>query len=215
MVFDTVRHSNVQKKPAYRLIRKYTKSNAKYKAEKSRRKQVVALQEQGFTLRQIARRQSVSVSTVKRDLHRFSLYLKGKEKVYRMDVYDEFRQEFFSRPLNKQADYVVRMQKLFRKIQGCKALVVTWDVDAALKGCCPLRFEPRLPVQLLGNSRVTFELAIGGRTQILARAYVTQASNRDICLGTNDSILAFVKEVLGGLRVEGACAVGADLDYSI
>jgi DNA-binding NarL/FixJ family response regulator len=66
-VFDTKKHNNVKCKARYRRIGKYYKSLEKFKAEKHRRKQALELQNQGLTIKQIARQLGVSERTVKRD----------------------------------------------------------------------------------------------------------------------------------------------------
>jgi transcriptional regulator with XRE-family HTH domain len=58
----------------YRKMRKNTKSVAKAKAERQRRKQVLELAEDGLTQRQIAERVGVSGKTVARDLQKLTRY---------------------------------------------------------------------------------------------------------------------------------------------
>jgi hypothetical protein len=56
-------------------------------------------------------------------------------------------------------------------------------------------------VDLGENSRITVEVVVCGRRQILGRTYVGQIKDEMVDLQTNQSVNVFVKNVLNGLRV--------------
>jgi DNA-binding CsgD family transcriptional regulator len=201
VVFDTVRHTNVQKKPAYRRIHRYYKSVGKYKSEKQRRKVIVKLGELGFSEKQIAARLGVSVSTVKRDRRKVSCHCKGKFNAKAFESRIAFQAEFLSWPVKKQLSYLQGARMVREKALRCKALIITVDFDAALSGRYALKFKPHLPVQMVNHSRITFEVAACGRTQVLGRMYVGALASGGLGLHTNDSLKAFIKPVLDGLMV--------------
>jgi predicted transcriptional regulator len=200
-VFDTIRHTNVQKKPAYRRIHRYYKSVGRYKSEKQRRKAATKLSEPGFTQKQIAMRLGVSVSTVKRDRKKVFNHTKAKLNTKASERQMAFQEQSLSLPLKKQIAYLQGMRKVREKALRCKALIVTVDFDAALAGRYALKFKPQLPVQMVDHSRITFEVAACGRRQVLGRVYAGALANGGMELHTNDSLKAFVKPVLEGLRV--------------
>jgi hypothetical protein len=215
MAFDNVRHTNEKKKAEYRRIHCYYKSLERYKAEKQRQARVRALSVEGVSLGQISSRLGVSVSTVKRDVGKVSRHLKGEQNAVVLEDDDLFRREFLSWPVDKQCAFIRGMREVKRKKLKCHALTVTLDVDAALADRCPVRFEPKLPVMILDNARITFELVILGRRQFLRRMYATKLVEGGISLDTNDSMKAFVKHVLGGVRVVDSPAGAVEGDFSI
>jgi len=78
---------------------------------------------------------------------------------------------------------------------------VTVDVDAALEGRYALKFTPRLPADLFQDGKITVELEVHGRKQILGRMYVGEIRHGSVNLQTNQSINVFAKPTLKGLRV--------------
>ena len=64
--------------PQYRLIRVYSKSSKQYWRERNRRKQVLKLTKDGYTLQQIAKQLGVSYRTVRRDAVKLRPYIKGQ-----------------------------------------------------------------------------------------------------------------------------------------
>jgi len=153
-VFDTKKHSNVKRHAAYRRIWKYYKSVGEYKAEKQRRRRVLELHGQGLTVRQIGEKLGVSESTVKRDLQNWRCYVKGQRKAVAQELGKNGRDEFANMSLKTQVDRIQELSEqslLTRRTLPCSALVVTVDVDAALKGHYALKFTPRLPVDFVGE----------------------------------------------------------------
>jgi hypothetical protein len=75
----------------------------------------------------------------------------------------------------QQVDYIQELSEqsyLTDRTLSCSALVVTVDVDAALEGDYALKFTPRLPADLLSSGKITVELEVHGRKQVLGRMYV-------------------------------------------
>jgi hypothetical protein len=215
MSFDTVRHTNVKKKADYRRIDKYYKGVEKYKAEKLRRVQVRAFLGEGLSLGQVSGRLGVSVSTVKRDRGKVSRHLKGVQNALAFEEDDVFLREFSSWSVDKQCAFIRGIREVKRKRLKCRALTVTLDVDAALADRCPVVFKPKLPVMILDNARITLELVICGKRQFLGRMYATKLVEGGICLDTNDSMKAFVKHVLDGVRIVNSQAGAVEGDFSI
>ena len=201
VVFDTVRHTNVQKKAEYRRIHRYYKSVEKYNAEESRRKRVLALWESGVSLKEIAKQVGVSVSTVKQDLNKLSRYIKGRRRRSIEADHEEFRREFRTWSVEKQGAYFRRQRERERNSQTCKALIITFDFDAALSGRYALIFKPNLPIQVHGQCRVTFVVVACGRRQVLGRTYLYELPDGGVNMHTNDSLKAFIEPVFEGLRV--------------
>lgn len=203
-VFDTKKHSNVKRKAEYRRIGKYYKGLEKYKAEKSRRKQVLQLQEQGLTIKQIAERLHVSERTVKRDVATVVPYIKKQRTELIRHENEAVIRQLNSMSLNKQLEYMhellERHRRIFR-VRKCSSLLVTIDVDAVFDGRYAVSFKPRLPVDMLENGRITLELAVCGRKQAIARIYVGKVTWGAANLQTNQSMNQFVKPVLKGLKV--------------
>jgi DNA-binding NarL/FixJ family response regulator len=79
-VFDTKKHTNVKCKASYRRINKYYKGIEKTKAVKERRKKILALLDQGLTIKLTAQQLKVSERTVKRDLAEMRVKLRKKRK---------------------------------------------------------------------------------------------------------------------------------------
>ena len=146
----------------------------------------------------------MSESTVKRDLQKWSRYVKGRAKAAARAMERVERDEFVSMSLEEQVDRIQELSDqslLAHRTLPCHALVVTVDVDAALDGRYALKFTPRLPVEMLEDGKITVELQVHGRTQILGRIYVGEIAEGSMNLQTNQSVNVFVKPVLAGLRV--------------
>jgi hypothetical protein len=215
MAFDTERHTNVKKKAGYRRIHSYYKGVEQFKAEKQRRALATALWKEGCSLGQISGRLGMSVSTVKRDLGKVSRHLKGEQNAAIRDEDDLFRMDFLNWPIQKQCAYFKRTRELDERMLKCHSLTITLDIDAALADRCPVVFKPKLPVMVLDNARITLDLVILGRRQFLGRIYATKLVEGGISLDTNDSMKAFVKHVLGGVRVVDSLDDGVGGDFSI
>ena len=202
--FDTLKHSNVNRRADYRRIGKYYKSVARHKAEKQRRRRVLELHGQGLTILQIAEKLGVSESTVKRDLQKWRRYVKGRRKAVDRKIEQPEGGEFRNMNLKQQVDYIQELSDqsyLTSRTLPCSALVVTVDVDAALQGTYALKFTPRFPIEMLENGKITIELQVHGRKQILGRIYVGEISQGTANLQTNQSLNVFIKPALKGLRV--------------
>ena len=80
------------KEVSYRRVLAYTKSVARYKLERERRRQVRVLAEKGFTQKQIAAELGVSARTVKRDWDKIRSYVKGQFRREIREIVDEQRE---------------------------------------------------------------------------------------------------------------------------
>jgi DeoR-like helix-turn-helix domain len=203
-VFDTEKHSNVKRRAEYRRIKKNYKTLEKYKQEKLRRGQILELQDQSLHIRVIADRLGVSESTVKRDLSKMRRYLKGQFNLVAREASVQSLSEFLNLSFKKQLDYVrelVERERVMRRVLRCRALVVTVDFDAALEGRYALKFKPRLPVDMMEDSKITVEVQVCGRKQILGRMYMGKIVHGAANLQTNQSVNVLLKNVLQGLQV--------------
>ena len=203
-VFDTEKHSNVKRRAEYRRIKKNYKTLEKFKQEKMRRGQILELQDQGLHIKEIAERLGVSESTIKRDLSKMRRYIKGQFNIVTREASMQSLSEFQSLSLKKQLSFVrelVERERVMRRVRRCSALVVTVDFDAALQGRYALKFKPRLPVDMMEDSRITVEVQICGRRQILGRMYMGRIVHKTANLQTNQSVNVLLKNVLQGLRV--------------
>jgi hypothetical protein len=204
VVFDTEKHSNVKRRAEYRRIKKNYKTLEKFKQEKLRRGQILELQDQGLHLKEIALRLEVSESTIKRDLSKMRRYIKGQFNIVAREVSVQSLSEFQSLSFKKQLSFVrelVERERVMRRVRRCRALVVTVDFDAALEGRYALKFKPRLPVDVVEGSRITVEVQVCGRRQILGRMYMGRIVHGTANLQTNQSVNVMLKNVLQGLRV--------------
>jgi DNA-binding CsgD family transcriptional regulator len=204
VVFDTEKHSNVKRRAEYRRIKKNYKTLEKYKQEKLRRGQILELQDQGLHIKEIVLRLGVSESTIKRDLSKMRHYIKGQSNLVARSQSMQSLSEFQSLSLKKQLDFVrelVERERVVRRVRRCSALVVTVDFDAALEGRYALKFKPRLPVDMVEDSRITVEVQICGRRQILGRIYMGRIVHGTANLQTNQSVNVLLKNVLQGLQV--------------
>jgi hypothetical protein len=204
VVFDTEKHSNVKRRAEYRRIKKNYKTLEKFKQEKLRRGQILELQDQGLHLKEIALRLEVSESTIKRDLSKMRRYIKGQFNIVAREVSVQSLSEFQSLSFKKQLSFVrelVERERVMRRVRRCRALVVTVDFDAALEGRYALKFKPRLPVDVVEGSRITVEVQVCGRRQILGRMYMGRIVHGTANLQTNQSVNVLLKNVLQGLRV--------------
>jgi transposase-like protein len=204
VVFDTEKHSNVKRRAEYRRIKKNYKTLEKFKQEKLRRDQILELQDQGLHIKEIAERLGVSESTIKRDLSKMRRYIKGQFNLVARSQSMQSLSEFKSLSFKKQLSFVrelVERERVCRRVRMCSALVVTVDFDAALQGRYALKFKPRLPVDMVEDSRITVEVQICGRRQILGRMYMGRIVHGTANLQTNQSVNVLLKNVLQGLRV--------------
>lgn len=85
------------KEVSYRKVLAYTKSVARYKLERARRRQVRVLAEKGLTQKQIAAKLGVSTRTVKRDWDKIRPYVKGQFRREIREIVDEQQREFEQR----------------------------------------------------------------------------------------------------------------------
>ena len=162
------------------------------------------MQDQGLPLRAIALRLGVSESTVKRDLDKMRSYLKGQFSRFKLGENERFGSEWNGWSLQKRVDYVCNLHKVVvesRRVHRCRGLVITVDFDAAISGRYALRFKPNLPLYLGEDSRITVEVVVCGRKQILGRTYLGQIKDGLAGLQTNQSLNVFVENVLKGLMV--------------
>jgi predicted transcriptional regulator len=82
------------KEASYRKVLAYTKSAARYKLERERRRKVRVLAEKGLTQKQIAAELGVSTRTVKRDWNKIRPYVKGQFRREIREVVAERQREF-------------------------------------------------------------------------------------------------------------------------
>jgi DNA-binding transcriptional MerR regulator len=203
-VFDTEKHSNVKRRAEYRRIKKNYKTLKKFKQEKLRRGQILELQDQGLHLKEIAERLEVSESTIKRDLLKMRRFIKGQFNIVAREASMQSLSEFQSLSFKKQLSFVrelVERERVCRRVRMCSALVVTVDFDAALQGRYALKFKPHLPVDMVEDSKITVEVQVCGRRQILGRMYMGKIMHGAANLQTNQSVNVLLKNVLQGLRV--------------
>jgi hypothetical protein len=194
-VFDTKKHTNVKRKAAYRRIGKYYKGLEKYQSERARRKAVLALQDQGLNIKQIAQELGVSERTVKRDLAKIMFAIKKKSSQLNLEHTVAVMRQLNSMSLNKRLLFIRKffeqqrnLQRHINKTRKCSALLVTIDVDAALAGEYAVGYKPRLPVDMLENGKITLELRVLGRVQAIGRIYVGKATLGAVNLQTNQSM---------------------------
>jgi len=81
------------KEVSYRKVSVYTKSMARYRLERVRRRLVRLLAEKGFSQKQIASELGVSTRTVKRDWDKIRPYVKGQTRKEITAVVDARREE--------------------------------------------------------------------------------------------------------------------------
>jgi hypothetical protein len=204
-VFETKKHTNVNRKAEYRRVGKYYKGLERFKVEKARRSQILELLHQGLTIRQIAEQLQLSVRTVNRDLAKMKSYI-NKQHARLIRQADEDSLDYFnSLSLKQQTEYMLRCRDVKRrmvKTRTCKALLITIDVDKALGGrYSAVTFKPDLPVEMLDNGKITLQLQAQGRTQPIARIYVGKIVSGSLNLQTNQSMNQFITPALKGLKI--------------
>jgi DNA-binding transcriptional regulator YiaG len=86
-----------QKAADYRRIRVYTKSLARYRKERERRRKMRLLAEKGLSQTQIAHELGVSTRTVKRDWDKVRSYVKGQASKEINEISEKRRREFVQR----------------------------------------------------------------------------------------------------------------------
>ena len=202
-VFDTKKHTNIKRRAAYRRIRVYTKSLAKTKAEKTRRRQVLRLWSLGVKIKHISEQLGISERTIKRDLSRITPYIKKKRTQFiRRQSQAEIVQLNSLSPV-EQLEYIHEYPEQCQvfKSRKCRDLTVTIDIDKAFQGQYPVKFKPNLPVDMLENGKITLELMTCGKKQAIARIYLGKIIRGQANLQTNQSLNASVKPTLKGLRI--------------
>jgi len=176
----------------------------KTKAEKARRRRVMDLQDEGLSIKQIAKQLDVSERTVKRDLARIEPYVKKQWTQLQNEVHDEFIEWFTGLSLKQQLVEIRKRLKRKRKIwiaHSRKNLLITINLDSVFAGRYGVKFKPDLPINIAEKGRITLELETGGQKQAIARIYVGQIIDGAVNLQTNQSMNQFVKPVLKGLTV--------------
>jgi hypothetical protein len=149
-------------------------------------------------------RLGVSESTIKRDLLKMRRYIKGQFNLVARSQSMQSLSEFQSLSLKQQLSFVrelVERERVMRRVRRCSALVVVVDFDAALQGRYALKFKPRLPVDMVEDSKITVEVQVCGRRQVLGRMYMGRIVHGAANLQTNQSVNVLLKNVLQGLRV--------------
>jgi hypothetical protein len=204
-VFDTKKHSNIKRRAEYRRIGKYFKSLEKFKGEKKRLNQILALQDQRQTIKQIANQLNISQRTVKRDLAKIAPYIKKQQTHLLLEENQQTLMKFQSLSFKEQLAFIDELreqQKRIWRVRKCDSLWITVDVDSVLAGRDDgVRFKPNLPVDMQENGRITLELSACGRKQAVARIYLEKIVWRQANLQTNQSMNLTVKPTLKGLKI--------------
>jgi hypothetical protein len=204
-VFDTKKHSNIKRRAEYRRIGKYYKSLEKFKGEKKRLNQILALQDQRQTIKQIANQLNISQRTVKRDLAKIAPYIKNRQTHLLLKEDQQTLMKFQSLSSFKEQlafiHEIREQQKRIWRVRKCDSLWITVDVDAVLAGRDAVHFKPNLPVDMQEDGRITLELSACGRKQAVARIYLGKIVWRQANLQTNQSMNLTVKPTLKGLKI--------------
>jgi DNA-binding CsgD family transcriptional regulator len=87
------RHLKRKSTPEYRRINRYFKATKQYWKERNRRKQVLKLSHEGYTLQQIAKKLRVSYRTVRRDMVKLRPYIKGQFNKHMAQLQREYREK--------------------------------------------------------------------------------------------------------------------------
>ena len=203
-VFDTKKHTNVKRKARYRRIGKYYKSLDRFKAEKNRRKQALELQNQGLSIKQIARQLQVSERTVKRDFAKIMIFIKSKRTQLRRNESLAERNKIQAMTLMEQMqrikDYEEQKRRIYRTRQ-CNSLHIAIDLDQVFGGEYAMSYKPKLPVQMHQNGKITIELLTHGKKQNIARIYVGKIASNTASLDTNRSLYTVTPFALKGLQI--------------
>ena len=203
-VFDTKKHTNVKRKARYRRIGKYYKSLDRFKAEKNRRKQALELQNQGLSIKQIARQLHVSERTVKRDFAKIMVFVKSKRTQLRRSEGLAALEKVQAMSLMEQVQYVKdfeEQQRRFCRIRRCSSLHISIDLDRVFGGKYALSYKPKLPVEMQENGKITLELLVHGKKQNIARIYVGKIVSNTAFLDTNRSLYTVTPFALKGLQI--------------
>jgi hypothetical protein len=203
-VFDTKKHTNVKRRAEYRRINVYYKGLEKSKAERARRRRILELQSQGYTIKQIALLLFVSERTVKRDLSRIEPYVKKKMTQLQRELDTELTDWFSGLSLGQQLAVVKKNLKRQRKQEAshrCRSLNVTVDLDEVFAGRFGVLFKPDLPINMDDYGRITLMLEAGGLKQAVARIYVAKSVSGAVVLSTNQSMKDFVGHVFEGTKI--------------
>lgn len=187
-VFDCRKHSNIKRNACYRRIRggRYYKSIAKYQSEKRRRKQILKLQMQGYSIKQIAVLLGVSRRTVHRDLEKLRSYTQAKQNQLGWENF-MFRSRLNDRDLAKAiCEYREVIRKARQRAQ-VKTLTIRVNVDAAFEGrhSGAVSFVPRLPADVADWGKIAFELQVEKQVLEIACLYTAIPYKNRLILGTN------------------------------
>ncbi|NLE05800.1 MAG: HTH domain-containing protein [Crenarchaeota archaeon] len=178
---------------------------AKYKAEKTRRQQVLLLWSDGLKIKFIAQQLGVSERTVKRDLAKLMIYVKKiRTQLMRHKSMKEM-EHFNCLSYKDQIEYAKEdqeYQKRYFRTKKCKALTITIDVDKVFEGKLnAVKFKPNLPADMQTDSKITLELTAAGRKQAITRIYIGKIVWGEANLQTNQSMNPFIKPTLKGLKI--------------
>ena len=214
-VFDTKKHSNVNRRAKYRRIKKHHKSLEKYKKEQTRRKLIFELEDQGLTNKAIAAKVGISKRTLQRVLDSAKPYIKRNKKHFRDYETPKILKQLddsiikindgVNAPLSikKKLELIRELDICWSKtsrIVTCKELTITIDAEAAVNNHYAIRFKPCLPVNLLEYGRITLELEMFGKSQRIGRMYLGEAKGRCIKLETNQSLNLSIEPTLTCLK---------------
>jgi len=119
---------------SYRKIGKYTKSSKKYMAEKRRRREILALYNQGLTQVAIASKLGVSVKTVERDFRKLHGYLERLKWLEQQKI-----SEIFNKRATETLNQVPKMMRfrLVGSLMGADKRTKNRAFDALLAGDVP------------------------------------------------------------------------------
>jgi hypothetical protein len=203
-VFDTKKHSNVQRDAEYRRVGRNYKSPKKYKEEKQRRQRVLELHGKGLTIMQIALQVGKSERTIQRDLAKVKPYVKRLKKHFAplesKQEMDKVNVSNLGEQFESVGKLIERWRNTPRKIHGCKNFDITLDVDAALQGRYCLKFKPLLPVGILPRTKITLNITINGETKPMGRLYAENSDTGIMHLSTNQSLNACVDTTFTQIR---------------
>ena len=214
-IFDTKKHSNVNRRAKYRRIKKYYKGLEKYKKEQSRRKLIFELEDQGLTNKAIAAKVGISKRTLQRILAKPQPYIERSRKHFESNESPAILNQLCAQntkandttnprlSTKKKLELIHELDNRWSKtsrILTCKELTITIDAEAAVNNHYAIRFKPCLPVNLLEYGRITLELEMFGKSQRIGRMYLGEAKGRCIKLETNQSLNLSIEPTLTCLK---------------
>lgn len=176
-VFDTRKHTNAKFKPEYRRVVKNFKSPKKYWQERKRRKQVLELLENNFSVKQIAVKLGVSERTVKRDIAKIKPYYERRIRHSLNFLRQEQQQVEFGvdyeklSPREKLKQLRFQFESLKMQIKQLKQreylrhqLLVTIDLDDLTGGFPKIIFYPQMPLSAKLPFNINFAFKKNGVT---------------------------------------------------